>query len=101
MPLTEQQVMDVLHNCYDPEIPINIVDLGLIYGVQVEGNNVHVKMTLTAQGCPAHGMISDQVKYQLSQIPGIGESNVEIVWDPPWDPSRMSTEAKQKLGIGL
>lgn len=99
MPVSQEQVWESLRNCYDPEIPINIVDLGLIYDVQIVDDVVNLKMTLTAQGCPAHGLISEQVKYQLQQVPGVREANVQVVWDPPWDPSRMSSEARKKLGI--
>ena len=99
MAITEERVWDALRNCYDPEIPINIVDLGLIYGVEVKGDVVNIQMTLTAQGCPAHGFISDNVRDELKKIPGVSEANVAIVWDPPWDPSKMSEEAKRRLGI--
>lgn len=99
MPVSQDQVWEALRNCYDPEIPVNIVDLGLIYDAQIADDVVNVKMTLTAQGCPAHSFIADQVKYQLQQVPGVREANVEVVWDPPWEPSRMSSEARKKLGI--
>ncbi len=100
MPVSEEQVWEVLRNCYDPEIPINIVDLGLIYAVKVEDDKVYVRMTLTAPGCPAHAFISENVRQQLKQLPGVSDANVEVVWDPPWHPSRMSEEAKRRLGIG-
>lgn len=99
MAVTQEQVWDALRNCYDPEIPINIVDLGLIYGVEVQESVVNIRMTLTAQGCPAHGLIGESVRDELKRIPGVTETNVEIVWDPPWDPSKMSEEAKRRLGI--
>lgn len=99
MPVSQDQVSEALRNCYDPEIPVNIVDLGLIYDVQIADDVVNVKMTLTAQGCPEHAFIAEQVKYQIQQMPGVREANVEIVWDPPWEPSRMSSEARKKLGI--
>lgn len=99
MPVTEEQAWDVLRTCYDPEIPLNIVDLGLVYEVKIENDIVNVKMTLTAQGCPAHGLISDNVRDSLKQLPGIKDATVEVVWDPPWDPSRISEEGKRRLGI--
>lgn|SRR5574337_458968 len=99
MNVSRERVMDMLYNCYDPEIPVNVVDLGLIYDVQVEGEVVNVKMTLTAQGCPAHSLITEDIKRQLESIEGVSQANVEIVWDPPWNPSMMSGAAKQKLGI--
>jgi metal-sulfur cluster biosynthetic enzyme len=98
---TKEEVYEVLQQCYDPEIPVNIVDLGLIYDVQIEGNKVNVKMTWTAPGCGMGGMIAGQARQKiLDNIDGVEEATVELVWDPPWDPSRIKEEAKQKLGIG-
>jgi metal-sulfur cluster biosynthetic enzyme len=98
---TKEEIYEVLRMCYDPEIPVNIVDLGLIYDVQIEGSTVNVKMTLTAPGCGMGGMIAGQARQKiLDNIDGVEEANVDLVWDPPWDPSRISEEAKQKLGIG-
>ena len=97
--VTEGQVYDALRTCYDPEIPVNIVDLGLIYEVTVKDDNVHVVMTLTARGCPLHSFISLEVRARLASIPGIKSANVQVVWDPPWDPSRLSEAAKKMLGL--
>jgi metal-sulfur cluster biosynthetic enzyme len=102
--VTENEVMSALKQCYDPEIPVNIVDLGLIYGVAFqpadEGNqDVSIEMTLTAQGCPAHVQISEQVKARLEQLPGVRNAKVNIVWTPPWTPERLSADAKKTLGI--
>ena len=98
---TKEEVYEVLRMCYDPEIPVNIVDLGLIYDVQIEGGTVNVKMTLTAPGCGMGGMIAGQARQKiLDNVDGVEEANVDLVWDPPWDPSRISDEAKEKLGIG-
>ncbi len=106
MPVTEQDVLSALRGCYDPEIPVNIVDLGLIYGVKfapAEGDadkqDVAVEMTLTAQGCPEHVNISAQVKSRLEQLPGIRNANVHVVWTPAWTPERLSPEARKQLGI--
>lgn len=96
----KEEVMKALKNCYDPEIPINIVDLGLIYDVQIRDDKVQVKMTLTAPGCPMHSFIAQDVKQQLEKINGVKEAVVEIVWEPPWTPDRMSQEAKKQLGFG-
>ena len=96
---TSEQVMDALRMCYDPELPVNIVDLGLIYEVDVQGEVVNVKMTLTASGCPAHGLISDSVRERIQGMPGVSEANVQMVWEPPWNPGMMSDEAKRQLGI--
>lgn len=104
MPVTEQDVLSALKSCYDPEIPVNIVDLGLIYKVNLapaeeEKQDVSVDMTLTAQGCPEHVNISMQVKSRLEQLPGIRNAAVNVVWTPPWTPERLSPEAKKQLGI--
>ncbi len=97
---TKDQVYEALHACYDPEIPVNIVDLGLIYDVEINEDKVNVKMTLTAPGCGMGAMIASDAQQKILQIPGVSEANVDLVWDPPWDPSKISEEAKAKLGIG-
>ncbi len=104
MPLTQEDVLSALKQCYDPEIPVNIVDLGLIYSVNFattpdQQQDVTVDMTLTAQGCPAHVMISDQVKSRIEQLPGVRKATVKVVWDPPWTPERLSPDARKQLGI--
>ena len=96
---TKEQVYEALQTCYDPEIPVNIVDLGLIYDVQVNEDKVAVKMTLTAPGCGMGGMIASQARQKILDIPDVTDATVDLVWDPPWDASRISEEAKQKLGI--
>ncbi len=95
--LTVDGVMNALRNCYDPEIPVNIVDLGLIYGVAIVDENVKVRMTLTTMGCPAHAYLMHEVQTQVEKIPGVKSAEVEIVWDPPWTPDKMSPEAKKRL----
>lgn len=97
--VTKEQVYEALQDCYDPEIPVNIVDLGLVYDVEVEGGAVAVKMTLTTPGCGMGGMIASNAQSLIKEIPGVEEANVDLVWDPPWDPGRISEEARQKLGI--
>ncbi len=97
--VTREQVYEALQDCYDPEIPVNIVDLGLVYDVEVEGGAVAVKMTLTTPGCGMGGMIASNAQSLIMEIPGVEEANVALVWDPPWDPGRISEEARQKLGI--
>lgn len=104
MPVTEQDVLSALKSCYDPEIPVNIVDLGLIYGVNFapttdDKQDVTVDMTLTAPGCPEHVNISAQVKSRLEQLPGIRNAQVNVVWTPPWTPERLSPDARRQLGI--
>lgn len=98
---SEEAVMAVLKKCYDPEIPINIVDLGLVYNVDIEGDAVHVKMTLTAPGCPMHTMIQEDVQRKLLTVEDVSDAQVEIVWEPPWSPDRMTETAKRMLGWGI
>jgi metal-sulfur cluster biosynthetic enzyme len=100
-PLTEQEVWDQLRNCYDPEIPLNIVDLGLIYDVALEGSRVDVKMTLTAPGCHLGGQIAGDVQMKLLALEQVEEANVELVWDPPWHQSMISVEGRRKLGLDV
>ncbi len=97
--VTSEQVYDALRECYDPEIPINIVDLGLVYDVAIDEGHVNVVMTLTARGCPAHTFISESVRTRVAQIEGVKSANVQVVWDPPWDISRVSDEGKKRLGL--
>ncbi|MBI4431321.1 MAG: putative Fe-S cluster assembly protein SufT [Candidatus Omnitrophica bacterium] len=97
-------VWDQLKTCYDPEIPANIVDLGLIYECRVapaeEGkHDVNVKMTLTAPGCGMGASIAMDAKSKIESLPGVKSVNVELVWDPPWNPAMMAQSAKQKLGL--
>jgi metal-sulfur cluster biosynthetic enzyme len=102
--VTQDEVLSALKQCYDPEIPVNIVDLGLIYGVRIEPVpedklDVTVDMTLTAQGCPSHVMIGEQVKARVEQLPGVRQATVNVVWTPPWTPERLSPDARRQLGI--
>ena len=92
--VTKEDVMEVLKKCYDPEIPINIVDLGLVYDVDIEGDRAHIKMTLTTPGCPMSAMIVDNVRQKVESIDGIKNAEVELVWDPPWTPDRISKKLK-------
>jgi len=96
---TQEEVYDVLRTCYDPEIPVNIVDLGLVYDVQVVAQKVDVKMTLTARGCGMGGYIASEAEQKLLELPGVEEAKVELVWDPPWDPGMISPEARKTLGM--
>lgn len=97
--VTQDDVMNVLRQCYDPEIPVNVVDLGLIYGVSIEDKKVDVDMTLTAPGCPMHSLIARDIKQKIETLPDVEEVTVKVVWDPPWTPDRMSDEAKKILGF--
>jgi metal-sulfur cluster biosynthetic enzyme len=96
--ITEEAVYEALKGCYDPEIPVDIVNLGLVYGVTIVDDWVGVKMTLTSPGCPASTTISEDVKQRVRQVPGVGDADVRIVWQPEWKPSMMSEEARKKLG---
>lgn len=96
--VTEELVKDALKQCMDPEVPLSVVDLGLIYGIDInDKNDVNIKMTMTTRGCPLHDTLVNDVKRYLGKVDGIGDINVEIVWDPPWTPERMSPEAKEKI----
>jgi len=98
--VTKQDVMKALRKCYDPEIGISIVDLGLIYDVKVDKDRVHVKMTLTTPGCPMHAFMVNDSREKVKSIKGVKDVEVELVWDPPWTPDRMSKEVRKKLGFG-
>lgn len=98
--VTEAQVYEALKQCYDPEIPVNVVDLGLIYDVKIIDAWVGVKLTLTTPGCGMSGMIAQDVKNRVMRLPGVKEADVRIVWEPAWTPERMSPEAKKRLGFG-
>ena len=96
--ITKDQIRDSLKQCMDPEIPLSIVDLGLIYGIDVsENNDVNIKMTMTTKGCPLHETMVDDVKRYTRKVIGVNNVNVDIVWDPPWSMDRMSPEAKSMM----
>ena len=98
--LMKEQVADVIRTCYDPEIPVNIYELGLIYGVEVDDQgNVTVSMTLTTPYCPAAQSLPPEVRERVSQVSGVKDAKVDIVWDPPWNPSMMTDSAKLELGM--
>ncbi len=99
MAVTVDGVKEVLKNVYDPEIPINVVDLGLIYGIEVEEGNVKVDMTLTAPGCGMGPMIAQQAEWAISELDGVEDVEVEMVFDPPWNPEYISEDGKKLLGI--
>jgi FeS assembly SUF system protein len=96
----QPQIVEVLSTIFDPEIPVNIYELGLIYEIAVDADHgVGVRMTLTAPGCPAAQSLPVEVVTKLKQLPGITDAHVDIVWDPPWDKDRMSDAAKLQLGM--
>jgi metal-sulfur cluster biosynthetic enzyme len=96
---TKEQVYDELKQVYDPEIPVNIVDLGLIYDVQVEGPVCNIRMTLTSQSCPSAKEIPDVMRRRVARIEGIEDTQIDIVWDPQWTPQMISEEGRKLLGI--
>ena len=96
--VNEDQVRDSLKQCMDPEVPLSIVDMGLIYGIDVTDNNdVNIKMTMTTKGCPLHETMVDDVKRYAKKVSGVNNVDVEIVWDPPWTMDKMSDEAKSMM----
>jgi probable FeS assembly SUF system protein SufT len=103
-PVEEDSVWETLKSCYDPEIPVNIVDLGLVYDMEIQplpsGNSkVHVKMTLTAPGCGMGSVIAEDARQKLVYLPGVEDAEVEIVWEPPWHQSRITPEGRARLGL--
>lgn len=97
--ITEAEVYEVLRECFDPEIPVNIVDLGLVYGVTLQGGVINVIMTLTAPGCQMGAMITQDIQDKLLGLPGCEDANIELVWDPPWNPQMMSEAARKQLNL--
>lgn len=95
----KQQVIAAIQSVYDPEIPVNIWELGLIYDVRLKDGIAEVDMTLTAPACPVAGTLPGEVADRIRMLEGIADAKVELVWDPPWDQSRMSDEAKLELGL--
>ena len=103
-PVEEEQVWDALRSCYDPEIPLDIVELGLVYGLALEpdeegGTNVQITMTLTAPGCGMGQVLADDVQAKVESLPGVRAARVELTFEPPWSPERMSEEGRLELGM--
>ena len=95
-----ERIIEALKTVYDPEIPVNIYELGLIYRVDVEDDNaVKIEMTLTSPGCPVAGTLPGEVEEKVRAVEGVKDAEVEVVWDPPWNPSMMTEEAQLELGI--
>lgn len=99
--LGEGEVLEKLRECYDPEIPVNIVDLGLVYAIDIDRDRrrVDVKMTLTALGCPMAADVMEDVRTHLLELTGVEDAGVELTYDPPWSPERMSEDARWELGM--
>jgi FeS assembly SUF system protein len=98
--VTSESVVDVLRTVFDPEIPVNIYDLGLVYEVDVDpAGKVQIQMTLTSPACPVAGSLPPEVESKIKTIEGVTDAVVEVVWDPPWTPERMTDAAKLQLGL--
>lgn len=97
MMVTEEEIRDALKDCYDPEIPVNIVDLGLIYDVKIDGDHVDIDMTLTSVGCPEAPMILDQVTRIVQHLDDVESCEVELVYEPPWSPEQATEEGRAEL----
>jgi len=95
----EDKIWEILRTCYDPEIPLNIVDLGLVYGVSIQKRTVEVRMTLTAPGCPMAGQIAGEVQTKILSLDTVEEVNVNLVWEPPWHQEMMTEAGKLELGL--
>jgi metal-sulfur cluster biosynthetic enzyme len=105
---TQSEVLDALKECYDPEIPVDIVNLGLVYKIDIQTSpadankeDVTVEMTMTSPMCPSHTFITEQVRQRVQRMDNVAMATVNLVWNPPWGPERISAEAKQKLGIDV
>lgn len=97
--ITQESIYEALKTVYDPEIPVNVVDLGLVYDVKVNGGDVYVQMTLTFPGCGMGPFIGQQAEWAIQDIEGVDEVEIEMVFDPPWSPDLISEEARSQLGI--
>jgi FeS assembly SUF system protein len=98
--LLEAKVIEMIQTCYDPEIPVNVYELGLIYEVKVDpAGEVNVKMTLTSPMCPVAGTLPPEVEAKVASVPGVKTAHVHVVWEPPWTPEKMSEAAKLQLGM--
>ena len=97
--LERDDVIEALRDVYDPEIPVNIVDLGLVYDVDINSTNIDVKMTLTVAGCGMGPYIAQQAEWRLAEIEGVEDINVELVFEPPWTPDMITEEGKRLLGL--
>ncbi len=99
MNINKEKIVDVLKQCYDPEIPVDLWSLGLIYDIKIDEPNVNITMSLTTPGCGMAQHMADDIKTKVSGLDGVEETTVEVTFDPPWNPEMMSDEAKEKLGF--
>jgi metal-sulfur cluster biosynthetic enzyme len=97
--MNREQILDTLKSVFDPEVGVNIVDLGLVYKVDLQPEELKIQITMTSPACPLHGVITRNIDKVLRQaFPGLGRMTIEVIWDPPWSPDRMSAAARQQLG---
>jgi metal-sulfur cluster biosynthetic enzyme len=96
--IEEKKVWDALKTVYDPEIPVNVVDLGLVYNVDIKDTAVRVDMTMTMRGCPMHAYMTDDARQKLMSIPGVKTAEVNVVWDPPWNPTMINEAGRKAMG---
>lgn len=96
---TREEIVTVIKQVYDPEIPVNVYDLGLIYDIDAQGDRVKIKMTLTAQGCPAAQQIPDMIRAKVEALPTVKSADVQVVWEPQWKPAMISPEGKKILHL--
>jgi len=99
--VSEEQVLNALRDVFDPEIGLNVVELGLIYNVEIKNGSVKIRMTLTAPACPLASFIVQQAREKVESVPGVKNAEVELVFNPPWTPERLSAEAKKKLDFQI
>ncbi len=97
--VTKEEVLDVLKTVSDPEIGVDIVNLGLVYNLEIDGDVVNVRMTMTTPACPVTDWILAEVQRRIEEIPGVKEANIELVWDPPWNVDMISDEAREMLNL--
>jgi metal-sulfur cluster biosynthetic enzyme len=97
--ITRDDVLEALKDVFDPEIPVNIVDLGLVYGVEIDDGDVEIQMTLTFAGCGMGPDIAQQAEWRVAEMEGVDDINVELVWDPPWSPDLITEDGKKLLGL--
>jgi FeS assembly SUF system protein len=98
--LLREKIIEVLQTCYDPEIPVNIYELGLIYGIDIDQlSNVTIQMTLTSPACPVAEILPPEVEFKVGEVPSVNSAQVKVVWEPPWDPGKMTEAARLQLGL--
>lgn len=99
-PGIDQRVVDALKSCFDPEIPVNVYELGLIYNIDIDADDtVRIKMTLTSPACPVAGSLPPEIEAKVKEVEGVSDAKIEVIWDPPWTPEKMSEAARMQLNM--